>query len=58
MSINNRNLKEGTLPVLYESKFQTFLGKAYCLLAGHRKVNIVTETVNKNFCICCWKELN
>jgi hypothetical protein len=57
MSIDNRSLKEGTLSAIYESKLHTMLGKAYCLLKGHKKVNIKTESVDKNYCICCWKEL-
>jgi hypothetical protein len=57
MSINNRKLKQGTLPVIYESKFQTALGKLYCLFKGHKKVIIKTDTVDRNFCICCWKEI-
>lgn len=57
MSINNRKLIEGTQPVVYESKFQTLLGKAYCLFKGHKKVNIKTEKVDLNYCICCWKEI-
>jgi hypothetical protein len=58
MSIDNRKLKEGKLSVNFESKFQTMLGKAYCLLTGHKEVKIKTDTFDKNYCICCWKELS
>lgn len=58
MSISNRKLTEGTMPVIYESKFQTKLGRLYCFFAGHKKVKIETDKVNKDYCICCWKEID
>lgn len=58
MSISNRKLKEGTLPIIYENKLQTTLGKVYCLIVGHKKVVIETNKANKSYCICCWKEID
>lgn len=53
MSISNRKIQEGTHTVKHESKFQTFLGKVYCLFKGHKEVTLV----DKKYCICCWKKM-
>jgi hypothetical protein len=60
MSIRNRYLTEKgpfNLTVLYESKFQTRIGKVYCAFAGHKPIRLITDTVNSDYCICCWKKL-
>lgn len=54
MSIQNRKLTEGTAIAIYESKYQTLLGKTYCLFKGHKKIKLI----DKNYCICCWRELD
>lgn len=53
MSIPNRKVAKGTYTVKYESKFQTKLGKLYCLFRGHKEVKIMDH----KYCLCCWKEL-
>jgi len=58
MSISNRKIKQGTLPVTYESKLQRLIAKLYCLVVGHKKVNVITDKVNKTYCVCCWKEID
>lgn len=54
MSVGNRKITQGTTEVKYESKWQTLVGRIYCMFRGHKPVYIGHD----RYCICCWKKLD
>jgi hypothetical protein len=60
MSIRNRFLNVGNYTIIKENRFQNFLAKLHCLIFGHLACRFDvddTEIKNKQYCLCCWKEL-